>query len=617
MQVNKHLHRGTAFVNWSAQEAASSPSSSSPANSQESGSRVLPIRPVRWHVKPRIQGSRARQTETTSRQETKARKRAVEPGATSATSDQNEAGRAGTGSEGGGPSLSSGYIFPVWASAVFPGDLPDSHKRLLHLSVVYWPIIAYPLGEHALLSYNPLQVPERHVFLFQDPTSLHCLVAMGALYETLRSGRKESFLLGSLVSKLYSVIGDHIRSNGDLNTAMNAMATLALIAGYQGNYEHWSLHMKALMQFIPAAGGLDQVDTGVMGGIRKADFAGALSFSTKPFLPWRRRQAKLQCIPEIGQEAMHRGLTRHLAPCGLGQATIKAVTTVASYHRCITYTKRQNQQKRRRREGAEAVVYEPLEVGEHYDYILYRLLAEPGPLLTTRTALTTSEQQHLNAELLRSDTTSPFSPGDDGIALQSAIRILAILLLREPTNDMPCGESNLLRQLEHHLQTILHSIERTRTKRPVNETPVTIVSSTYPCPSTPQPTLSSPKQKENNDTLATRKPIHLWLCTAGDLVSTLQGGGVTGGRTDKAGRPSIYERLLRAVLSPDEAADPARVRERDLEVCRIMSLGDMREMKLGSSTLRDSGEEGWDDRQAMRRILGLTDTGLSDGQQSQ
>lgn len=41
---------------------------------------------------------------------------------------------------------------------------------------------------------------------------------------------------------------------------------------------------------------------------------------------------------------MHRGLERHLAPCGIGKATIKAVTTVASYHRCITYTKRQNQQ---------------------------------------------------------------------------------------------------------------------------------------------------------------------------------------------------------------------------------------------------------------------------------
>lgn len=68
------------------------------------------------------------------------------------------------------------------------------------------------------------------MLLFQDPTSLHRLVVMGALYETLRCGRKESFLLGSLVSKLYNVIGEHIKGNGDLNTTMNAMATLALIA---------------------------------------------------------------------------------------------------------------------------------------------------------------------------------------------------------------------------------------------------------------------------------------------------------------------------------------------------------------------------------------------------
>lgn len=107
-------------------------------------------------------------------------------------------------------------------------------------------------------------------------------------------------------------------------------------------------------------------------------------------------------------------------------------------------------------------------------------------------------------------------------------------------------------------------------------------------------------------TFAMRKPIYLWLCTTGDLVATLQ-GGATAGRIDKAGRLSVYQQLLRAVLSADEAADPARVSERDLEVCRIMSLGDMREMKLSSS-----GEEEWDDRKAMRRILGLPSTCLSD-----
>ncbi|KAK8139048.1 hypothetical protein PG984_002428 [Apiospora sp. TS-2023a] len=515
MQVNKHLYRGTAFVNWSAQET-SSPSSPSPASNQEDGSRALPIRPVRWHVKPRIQASRAKQKET-PRPETKAQKRAVTLGEASSSSGQNEATSAWAAASGG----------------------------------VYWPIIAYPLGEHALLSYNPLKIPGRYMFLLQDPTSLHCLVAMGALYETLRAGRKDSFLLGSLVSKLYGIIGDHIRGNGDLNTTMNAMATLALIAGYQGNYEHWSLHMKALMQLVPAAGGLDQVDIGVMGGIRKADFAGALSFSTKPFLPWKRRHAKVQCVPEIGLDAMRHGMERHLAPCGLGKATVKAVTTVASYHRCIAYTKRRNLQ--RRREVDAPVVYEPLEVGEHYDYIMYRLLAEPEPLSTTFTISEAPELQQPNTELLEVSTYSPTPHEDDNLALQSAIRILAILLLREPANDMPCGEDKMLRRLEHHLRTLLHGIVRHK--------------------SASQETKNA--GIENNDTLSARKPIYLWLCTSGDLISTLQ-GGATGGRTDKAGHFSIYQLLLRAVLSVDEVADPAHVGEQDLEVCRIMSLGDMR-----------------------------------------
>lgn len=167
MQVNKHLHRGTAFVSWSAQETSSS-SSPSPANKQESGPRAFPIRPVRWHVKPRIQASRARQKETT-RPKKKAQKRVADLGAaTFSTSDRDEAeaGGAGADSREGGLSLSSECIFPVWASAVLPEDLPDSHKRLLHLTVVYWPIIAYPLGEHALLSYNPLQAPGWYMFLF-------------------------------------------------------------------------------------------------------------------------------------------------------------------------------------------------------------------------------------------------------------------------------------------------------------------------------------------------------------------------------------------------------------------------------------------------------------------
>lgn len=215
--------------------------------------------------------------------------------------------------------------------------------------------------------------------------------------------------------------------------------------------------MKALVQFIPAAGGLEMVEIGVMGGIRKADLVGALSFSTKPFLPWKRRHAKIQCIPEIGLDAMHQGLERHLAPCGIGKTTVKAVTTVASYHRCISYTNRRNRQRRRE---DDAVVYEPLEVGERYDYIMYRLLAEPEPLFTTVMGPEVAKLQQPYAELLDCSTLHSFSNGEDSVALQSAIRILAILLLREPANDMPCGEDKMLRMLEHHLQTILHGITK-------------------------------------------------------------------------------------------------------------------------------------------------------------
>ncbi|KAK6841510.1 hypothetical protein PG987_002370 [Apiospora arundinis] len=373
MQVNKHLHRGTAFVNWSPHEAPSS------ASKEAGRSKALPLRPVRWHVKPRTQANKAKRKERSKPSATKTKEQ---------TAPGGEAVQIRPASRG--PPISSECIFPVWASAVLPGDLSNDHKRLLHLSVTYWPIVAYPLGEHGLLSHNPLRTTGQYMFLFQDPTSLNCLVALGALYDTLRSGRKESFPLGSLISKLYSIVGDHIKGNGDMNTTMNAIATLATIAGYQGNYDHWSLHMKALMQYIPAAGGLEKVDIGVMGGIRKADFAGALSLSTKPSLPWKRRQVELQCIPEIGRDAMHQGLERHLAPCGIGKTTIEAVATVASYHRCISYTKRQNRERRR---GEDAVVYEPLEVAEHYDYTMYRLLAEPEPLSTTMAPPPRLEQQ--------------------------------------------------------------------------------------------------------------------------------------------------------------------------------------------------------------------------------
>jgi hypothetical protein len=122
---------------------------------------------------------------------------------------------------------------PGWSLYNLPKQFPDSSKRLFHICFTYGSIIAFPLYEFEILTHNPLRSPEGYRALVQDPTAVQCALAMGALYDTVRSGKQDSQDLLSSTLQLYPLINEKLgtrKGTRSTNSTMIVISVLAMIA---------------------------------------------------------------------------------------------------------------------------------------------------------------------------------------------------------------------------------------------------------------------------------------------------------------------------------------------------------------------------------------------------
>jgi hypothetical protein len=213
--------------------------------------------------------------------------------------------------------------------------------------------------------------------------------------------------------------------------------------------------------------------------------------------------------------------------------------------------------------------FDPFILADHFDCLIHDLLSTPEPLRSVKELLpSTATDLEIDVESIIMSTHMAPKPGD-GVskAIESTMRILAILFLRDPLIDLPCGEKAMFRQLEKHVKTIL--ISRALQKQQSSLTDTLL--------------FDAPMQSQ--------KPVLIWISITGSLLS-IRNAATPGDGLDKLGRPSVYMDLLRSALEPAEVADPELVSEEDLALCRVLEL-------------RSLSGEPRDERLAMRRILGL------------
>ncbi|KAI0125557.1 hypothetical protein BJ170DRAFT_437797 [Xylariales sp. AK1849] len=564
-QISKQKHNGTAFVNTSAQDVKQKKSTLGTTfgvpttgkltfvNHGEDGRKHTQSKKKTRITKDSENASYPRSTRTRKAVKDDLRRQSSCTTSSSSCSSQSSDDFLAEGIPD--PNGHDNDIFsyleslPAWASYKLPKDATDFSKRLLFMTLAFGPDDADPFDGHDNMTHDPLTWCGRHVKLVKDPTSLHCALTLGALFDAARSGQQDSANLNTLTSQLASIINRRLNEKDQSivvrDVTIHAIASLAIIAGYQGKHDHWYVHMRGLLNLVDLAGGQSKLDPRTMSVIRKADFAGAIPAATKPCLPFIKTQHGIRhsLLQERHKESTD-VVKRLMEACRLDSEIVDAI--------------------------ASATIKDDPEVGtEHYYHFIYRLLSYPEALRDFDEVISpcTSNKLALHAQDFPTPESINTATDTYTKAIESAMRILVLLYLREPTLKIPCGEGVLLDLLAREVGSIL-------VDRQLEHIEDMLID----------PTLLQ-------ESRSAQRPTLIWICIAGDLFWTSK-MGTSSEHNSMKGRPSIYADLLKDVLGSAASANPDLMPDNDLELCRYLDL-------------RNVVGPHWCERNATRNMLGI------------
>ncbi|KAK8018385.1 hypothetical protein PG991_007575 [Apiospora marii] len=432
---------------------------------------------------------------------------------------------------------------PAWASYTRPKSALDFARRLTFMAYALAPRKSFALDELPLPGpEGSLKLPEE-LWLEKDPTSIHCATTLGVLYDTLVSGMQETKGLAKLTSQLRLVINRKLNAAEQNKTAnsvtIHGVSALAIIAGYQGEHDQWQVHIKGLMRLLDLVGDQDKLDGRTINTIRKADMIGAISSATTPCIPFVRLHHELLVPPMVYDAAMIRVIQQHLQACALDRATVKTISDLALFNRYMDHLKT----------PGSSVKHDTQTVIEEYYFLQHQLLSLPKPLRNSDEVVSANVTSNFASSTHELPQSVPVDPTADPYSnsIETAARILSLLLIQDPTLDLPC-ESVLLHILHQQARTLL---EYRRSQHRPSETWA-------------DPRLLLPQKSS----IHPQTPTLLWICITGHLFSSLKAPAAT----EPSNRMQVYGELLISILGPEKAAHPELVSDEELELCRYLSL---------------------------------------------
>jgi hypothetical protein len=290
---------------------------------------------------------------------------------------------------------------------------------------------------------------------------------------------------------------------------------------------------------------------------------GAISAGTQPCVPFiKHRQDAQWSLSQLQQDRNIRIVQRHMEACQLDRIVSETVACVAGFNERFHYSRGDNE---RNKLELELLM-------EHYYSLIYRLLSNPEPFRDFDDVISPCTSNNLSLHAQEFPTPESMTTTTDSYtkAVESAMRILVLLYLREPTFDLPCSEGILLELLAQQVRTILAD-------RQLEHLEDLFID----------PLLL-------HESRSAQKPTLIWICVAGDFFSTSK-FTTPGDHMNMMGQPTIYKNLLMDVLGPEASMDPELVSEDDLELCQCLDLRYIR-------------NDRWNARNAIRQILGVIKT---------
>ncbi|KAM0806978.1 putative Transcription factor domain-containing protein [Seiridium cardinale] len=580
-QVSKHKHNGTAFINSSANNVA-------PKSSHAQNKSPLPAsgeitfvnnggdgRKSKRKAQPangKTGGSRSR----TSRVEKATRVNHGRPSPSSTLSCRSPSTSSSDNFVLEDPHTANSLeeqrqapfkALPPWASYKLAHNDADSDERLNFMA------LAFDVGDKSQIEdpappmIKKERMLERSAWRVQDPTSLHCALTLGALFDAIKSGEHDTPRLDSLASQLYSIVNRRVSEN-DMNervrdVTMRAIASLAIVSGYQGKSDHWYVHMRGLLNLMDLAGGPETLHPGTITIILKADIIGAISAATRPSIPFAKFgiNERHLSIEEENCSKGSRTIRGQLETFNIDPDVIDMISAVAVIGGSIGS------------DPGNAMI--PSHISEEsfkncYN-LVYRLLSIPDQLRDFDEVISpgTSFKLSLHTQDFPTpDSTHTTVPNSFTKAVETALRILALLYLENIKLKIPCREEILLDLLQQQASIIL------------SDRRLDLIEDLFIDPSLHQ------------ESRILQRPVLLWLCVAGEFFTKSRTG--TPG-SNSATQHTIYQELVQDLLTTAELSNPDVLQEDDLEFCRCLDLCHLMDKQ-------------WDDRKAIKDMLGMVES---------
>ncbi|KAL2137340.1 hypothetical protein VTI74DRAFT_3280 [Chaetomium olivicolor] len=321
----------------------------------------------------------------------------------------------------------------------------------------------YPYED--VLTYNPARAPQFYSMVAGDVAALHCVLMCGSIMEGVNSQTRPKNLAYH-ISKICAILNHKLGQDKPADAlTLHCIATLAWIGCYVGRLDHWHLHMRGLQKVLDLNGGLAGLPPWLLAEIHKADLKGAAALASTPYLPFVRFYSSASTVlqPEAHRQA-ESSLFALLNPLNINLEVVTALSSLSTLASSI----------RLARQSSGTVTYDPHDFTEEWLSILHTLLTQPGPLRATdpeypestnpytagtpdnTNSYPVSPTENFTAyhRLLPSVQLIPATPPGPGGHLECALRITALLYLKELLPDWPRnlgGYAVLLELLRCHL----------------------------------------------------------------------------------------------------------------------------------------------------------------------
>ncbi|KAK3313441.1 hypothetical protein B0H66DRAFT_351686 [Apodospora peruviana] len=356
-----------------------------------------------------------------------------------------------------------------------PADMSEENWRLFHHYFAGVPSKMYPYEE--ILAHNPVRSSDFYEMHVRDPAAVQIVLMCGSIGVAVMNKERNPKGLAYYISTICSILNRKLDQQKKAVDDVTLLCITALAAAscYVGRLDHWHMHMRGLQKALDVSSqGLDGLPPWLLAKIHTTDLEGAAALASTPYLAFTRRYEPISTIlPLPVRNQICASLSSLLGPLHIDAAVIGSLSALSLLWSSVGFA----------RSSSGAVVFDPHAFTDELLAMKHSLVTQPSPLQQAESgrphALSNPYEIPGSADSTASSSNSKAGSGNEiymgshrlrssariipsrlglGGPLEPALRISGLLYLKELLPTWPRnfgGYAVLLELLVGHLRTLL------------------------------------------------------------------------------------------------------------------------------------------------------------------